>query len=105
VDQSRHHFRPSEPLEMHARFAQALSERAYRSDAELAPDKSIQVDTSCDNVAPRFLWREVGAIWQRRSVQRLTFNEREMVAPKFLRAGAEGAHFGDVALTRQSPPQ
>jgi hypothetical protein len=89
---------------MHARFAQALFERAYRSDAELAADKGIQVDTSCDNVAPRFLWREVGAIWQRRSVQRLTLNECEIVVPKFLRAGAEGAHLGDVAITLQSPP-
>jgi hypothetical protein len=72
---------------MHARFAQALFERAYRSDAELAPDKGIPVDTSCDKVAPRFLWREVGAIWQRRIVQRLTLNEGEIVVPKFLRAG------------------
>ena len=37
---------------MHARFAQALFECAYRSDAERAADKAIQVDTSCDNVAP-----------------------------------------------------
>jgi hypothetical protein len=89
---------------MHARFAQALFERAYRSNAGLAADKGIQVDISCDNFAPRFLWREVGAIWQRRTVQRLALNEREIVVPKFLRAGAEVAHFGDIAITLQSPP-
>jgi hypothetical protein len=103
VDEPGDHAWSGQPLQVHARLAEALAERAHGPDRELPPYQGVQVDPPGDQVTPGLGGGELRAVRERQSIERLGLDEGQVIAAQSIRPRREGTGLGRVAIAPTAP--